>query len=70
MKYTNRGYDTVQEFLACGILPLSDNWSLEVERAEAPLSKVVVPLPKAPTKMSERQTLNLKIILRSGQPSG
>jgi hypothetical protein len=45
---SHRGRDAVEEFLACGILPLHDNWSLEVERAEAPLTEVVVPLPKAP----------------------
>jgi hypothetical protein len=45
------GCDAVEEFLACNILLLNENWSLEVRRAEAPLSKVkvIVPLPMAPT---------------------
>jgi hypothetical protein len=33
------GHDAVM----CGIMPLSDNWSLEVKRVEVPLSKVIVP---------------------------
>jgi hypothetical protein len=39
------GYNAVEEFVACGILHLSDNLSLDVERAEALLSEVIVPLP-------------------------
>jgi hypothetical protein len=50
------GHDVVEEFLACNIVPLSDNWSLKVERVEAPLSKVIVPLPKAPAMKGERET--------------
>jgi hypothetical protein len=42
------GRDTVEEFLACSILALSGTCDLEVKKAEVPLSKVVVPLPKAP----------------------
>jgi hypothetical protein len=29
-----RGCDTVEEFLACSILPLSDDWDLEVKKVE------------------------------------
>jgi hypothetical protein len=50
------GRDAVVEFLICGILPLSNNWSLEIERAAAPLSKVIVPLPKAPMMIGGRET--------------
>jgi hypothetical protein len=37
-----RGRDVVEEFLACGIWPLSEGWEYEVETKESPLSKVVV----------------------------
>jgi hypothetical protein len=43
------GRDAVEEYLACGagVWPLGATWDLgEVETAEAPLSKVTVPLPK------------------------
>jgi hypothetical protein len=38
--------DTVVEFLACGIWPLSEKCDFEVETKEMPLSKVVVTIPK------------------------
>jgi hypothetical protein len=40
------GCDVVEEFLACGIWPLSKSYKFEVERKETPLSKVMVPMPK------------------------
>jgi hypothetical protein len=41
------GRDAVEEYLACSLWPLSATWDLdEVKKAEAPLSKVTVPLPK------------------------
>jgi hypothetical protein len=40
------GRDAVKEFLACGIGPLSNSCSFEVETKETPLSKVIVPMPK------------------------
>jgi hypothetical protein len=44
------GHDAGEEFLACGIWPLSKGCEFEVERKETPLLKVVVPMPKvAPT---------------------
>jgi hypothetical protein len=40
------GRDVVEEFLACGIWPLSKSCEFEVERKETPLPKVIVPMPK------------------------
>jgi hypothetical protein len=40
------GRDAVQEFLACGMWPLSEKFGFEVEMKEAALSKVMVPMPK------------------------
>jgi hypothetical protein len=42
------GHDTIEEYLACNICSLSATWDLgDVEKAEAPLSKVIIPLSKA-----------------------
>jgi hypothetical protein len=43
---TIEGHDTVEEFLACGLLPLSENFGFQVERKESPLSKAMVPMPQ------------------------
>jgi hypothetical protein len=40
------GHDTVQEFLACGLWHLSENFGFQVERNESPMSKVMVPMPQ------------------------
>jgi hypothetical protein len=40
------GRDAVEEFLACGMWPLHEKFSFEVEMKETPLSKVVVLMPK------------------------
>jgi hypothetical protein len=40
------GHDAVEEFLACGLLPLSEKFGFKVEMKETPLSKVVVPMPQ------------------------
>jgi hypothetical protein len=40
------GRDAVEEFLACGMWPLSEKFGFRVEMKEAPMSKVVVPMPK------------------------
>jgi hypothetical protein len=40
------GHDAMEEFLVCGIWPLSEKCEFEVDKKEAPLSKVVVPIPK------------------------
>jgi hypothetical protein len=41
-----RGHDVVEEFLACGIWPLSKSCEFDVEKKETPLSNVMVPMPK------------------------
>jgi hypothetical protein len=41
------GHDTVEEFLAYGMWPLSKKIGFEVETKGTPLSKVVVPMLKA-----------------------
>jgi hypothetical protein len=41
-----RGHDTVEEFLACGLWPLGENFGFHVERKESPLSKVMVSMPQ------------------------
>jgi hypothetical protein len=36
------GHDAMEEFLACGLWPLSEEFGFKVETNESPLSKVVV----------------------------
>jgi hypothetical protein len=36
------GRDAVEEFLACGLWPLSEMFGFRVEKKESPLSKVMV----------------------------
>jgi hypothetical protein len=38
------GRNAVEEFLACGLWPLSEKIGFPVERKESPLSKVMVPM--------------------------
>jgi hypothetical protein len=40
------GCDAMEEFLASGLLPLSEKFGFNVETKESPLSKVVVPMPQ------------------------
>jgi hypothetical protein len=40
------GHGAVEEYLACGVLPLKEGWEFAVERRETPLSKVGVPVQK------------------------
>jgi hypothetical protein len=40
-------HDAVEEFLACGLWPLSEKFGFEVEMKDTPLSKVVVPMRNA-----------------------
>jgi hypothetical protein len=40
-----RGHATVEDFLPCGICPLSEGWEVQVEM-ESPLSRVTVSMPK------------------------
>jgi hypothetical protein len=51
-----RRRDAVEEFLACGIWPLSDGWDFKVEKIESPLSKVIVPMPKMTAIIAEKET--------------
>jgi hypothetical protein len=39
-------HDAVEEFLTCGIWPLSGDWDFVVEKTESPLSKVTIPMLK------------------------
>jgi hypothetical protein len=39
-----RGRDAMEEFLACGLWPLSEKFGFPVERRESPLSKVMAPV--------------------------
>jgi hypothetical protein len=38
--------DAMEEFLTCGLWPLSEKFGFEVEMNETPMSKVVVPMPQ------------------------
>jgi hypothetical protein len=44
-----RGRDAVEEFLACGLWPLSEKFGFKVETMESTLSKVVVPMSRVTT---------------------
>jgi hypothetical protein len=50
------GRDAVEEFLTCGIWPLSDGWEIEVETRELPLSKVVIPMPMVTPVIRAQET--------------
>jgi hypothetical protein len=50
------GHDAVEEYLACGIVPLSNNWILKIERAEVLLWKVIFPLSKVAAMIGEQET--------------
>jgi hypothetical protein len=49
------GCNAIEEFLTNDIWPLSDDWDLEVERTEAPLLKVTVPMPKVAMMIGEQE---------------
>jgi hypothetical protein len=40
-----RGHDVVEEFLACGLWPLGEQFGFRVEMKESPMSKVMTPMP-------------------------
>jgi hypothetical protein len=40
------GHNVVEEFLACGLWPLSENFGFQVEMKESLLSKVMVLMPQ------------------------
>jgi hypothetical protein len=49
------GCDVVEEFLACGLWPLGQQFGFEVETKESPLSKVLVPMPQVTAAIEERE---------------
>jgi hypothetical protein len=49
------GHDAAEEYLVYGILRLSDVWSPEMERMEAPLLKVIVSLPTVAVMIGEKE---------------
>jgi hypothetical protein len=48
-------HDTVEDFLAYNIWPLSDGWDFEVEKMEMPLLKVIMSMPKVAAITTERE---------------
>jgi hypothetical protein len=50
------GCDTVEEFLPCGIWSLSEKCEFEVETRETPISKVIVPIPKATPTIGNQES--------------
>jgi hypothetical protein len=50
------GRDAIEEFLACGIWPLSENCEFKVVRWESPISKVVVPMPKVTPMIGKKES--------------
>jgi hypothetical protein len=47
------GCDVVEEFLACGLWPLGEQFGFRVETKESPLSKVMVPMPQITAAIRE-----------------
>jgi hypothetical protein len=47
------GCDAVEEFLACGLWPLVEQFRFHVETRESPLSKVMVMMPLITTAIRE-----------------
>jgi hypothetical protein len=50
------GRDAVEEFLACGLWPLGEQFGFRVEAKESPLSKVMVPMPQITVAIEERDS--------------
>jgi hypothetical protein len=48
-----RGRDMVEEFLACGLWPLGEQFGFRVEMKESPLSKVMVSMPRITASIGE-----------------
>jgi hypothetical protein len=51
-----RGHDTVEEFLTCGLWPLSEKFGFKVETGEYPLSKVVVLIPQVDAAIGTKES--------------
>jgi hypothetical protein len=61
---TIRGHDAIEEYLTCSLWPLRATWDLgEVEKEEAPLSKVTIPLPRV-LAMKGSQELDSDFVTR------
>jgi hypothetical protein len=50
------GHNAVEEFLTCGLWPLSEKFGFKVEMKESPLSKVVVPMPQVDTIIGTKES--------------
>jgi hypothetical protein len=50
------GHDSMEEFLPCGIWPLSKNYEFEVGRKETPLLKVMVPMLKVTPTIGKQES--------------
>jgi hypothetical protein len=50
------GHDAVEEFLACGLWPLGEQFGFRVETKEPSLSKVMVLMPQITTAIGERES--------------
>jgi hypothetical protein len=51
------GWDAVEEYLACGLFPLSASFGfIEIADGETPMSKVTLPLPKLPSAKLDGET--------------
>jgi hypothetical protein len=49
------GRDAIEEFLVCGVWPLSDGWDFEVETTGSPVPKVTILMPKVTSIIDERE---------------
>jgi hypothetical protein len=55
--HTIGGRDAVEEYMACGLSPLSANFNLgEIAEGETPVSKLLVPLPEFPVARHPEDT--------------
>jgi hypothetical protein len=50
------GHNSVEEFLASGLWPLSKKFGFAVETKESPLLKVVVPMPQVDAVIGTKET--------------
>jgi hypothetical protein len=50
------GHDAVEEFLACGLWTLGEQFGLRVEMKESPISKVMVLMPQITATIGEQES--------------
>jgi hypothetical protein len=48
--------DTVEEFIACGMWPLGQQFCIQVETEESPLSKVIVSMPRIVVTIGQQES--------------